>query len=209
MSRNQAAMYCTLVAVLALGCMHAPYPGQLVLQHVPTVAALIAFPFLARRFPVTDVAAACWTIFLLMHIVAARYSYSFVPYDRWAQRLLGTDITKHFGFRRNHFDRLVHFSFGLVWVRPMWEVLVRYVRVPRKAAYYVAFEFVLATSLLYELVEWGVALVLDPADVEAYNGQQGDMWDAQKDMFCALCGATVAVAVLYLTRRKREEIVAG
>jgi Predicted membrane protein (DUF2238) len=88
-------------------------------------------------------------------------------------------------------------------VRPVWEICVRYLRVPRRFAYYTAWESVLAFSMLYELVEWGLSMALAGPDADAYNGQQGDMWDAQKDMFFALLGATLALVILFLTRRRR------
>jgi putative membrane protein len=185
--------------------IRAPYPDQMYLQHIPTVAVLLAWVPLIRRFPLTDAALTCLAAFLLLHVLAARYIYSYVPYDTWAQHLLGFDITTRFGFRRNHFDRLVHFAFGALWIRPMWEISVRYFHVPRKFAYYTAFEFVLAFSMLYELVEWGLSLVLAGQDADAYNGQQGDMWDAQKDMSFALIGAGLALGVLFLTQHRRAQ----
>ncbi|HEV8581237.1 MAG TPA: DUF2238 domain-containing protein [Thermoanaerobaculia bacterium] len=130
-----------------------------------------------------------------MTSIAGIRSRSAAGYD-WSRAVLGVDLTSAFRFRRNHFDRLVHFAFGILWVRPTWEICVRYFRVPRRFAYYTAFEFVLAFSMLYELVEWGLSMALAPADADAYNGQQGDMWDAQKDMSFALLGALLALAVL-------------
>jgi putative membrane protein len=99
---------------------------------------------------------------------------------------------------------MVHFSFGALFVRPAWEICVLYLSVPRRFAYYVAFEFVLAFSMLYELFEWGLSLLLAAQDADAYNGQQGDMWDAQKDMALALLGALISLAFLFFTRRSRR-----
>lgn len=203
MNRNQAMLWCMVAAAMFLSWYHAPFPHQMYLQHIPTVAFLIAAPILVRRFPLSNTASTCLALFLLLHILGARYIYSYVPYDRWAQQFFGETLTAHFGFRRNHFDRLVHFAFGALWVRPVWEVCVRYLRMPRRVAYYSAFEFVIAFSMLYELVEWGLSMVLAPHDADAYNGQQGDMWDAQKDMTAALIGATIAMGALFLTRRGR------
>jgi putative membrane protein len=194
-----------VVASMLVSLIRAPYPDQMYLQHIPTLLALFAWPVVARRYPLTNAAATCFAAFLLLHILGARYIYSYVPYDRWSQALFGSNITTRFGFRRNHFDPLVHFGFGALWIRPVWEVCVRYFRVPRRFAYYTAFEFVLAFSMLYELVEWGLSLALAGQDADAYNGQQGDIWDAQKDMSCALLGATVALAVLFLTQRRRAQ----
>lgn len=203
MTRHQTALLVGIAAATAASWIRAPYPQDMILQHIPTVLALAAWPLLSRRYPVSDTAATCLAAFLLLHVLGARYLYSNVPYDRWAQGLLGFDPTVRFGLRRNHFDRLVHFAFGALFVRPVWEIEVRHRHLPRRAAWLTAFEFVLAASLLYELFEWGISIVLAPGAADAYNGQQGDLWDAQKDMAFALVGALLALAVLALTRRRR------
>lgn len=204
MPRFQLATLALLAALLLLSLVRAPYPHETTLQHIPTVLVLIAWPFLARRYPLTNPAFLCIAGFLLLHIFAARYIYSYVPYDEWAQRFFGFSITDKLGFRRNHFDRVVHFSFGALLVRPIWEICVRYLGIPRRVAYYTAFEFVLAFSMVYELIEWWLSLVLAGADAESYNGQQGDIWDAQKDMALALVGALCALVILFMTRQRRR-----
>jgi putative membrane protein len=209
MNRFQLALWLSIVAATVVSCIHPPYPGEMYLQHIPTVAVLLSWPFLARRYPLTNVAVACLAAFLLLHVLGARYLYSNVPYDLWSQHLLGFEITTRFGFRRNHFDRLVHFAFGALWVRPIWEVCHRHFQVPRRFAWYTAFEFVLAFSMLYELVEWGLSIVLAGPDADAYNGQQGDMWDAQKDMSFALLGAVLALVVLYVRRNRDKSFTAN
>jgi putative membrane protein len=204
MTRIQLAAFAALAVLFLASLFRAPFPDQMYLQHIPTVLAFVACPFLLKRFPLSDQAFFCLAVFLSFHTVAARYIYSYVPYDRWSQSLFGFSITETFALRRNHFDRLVHFSFGALFVRPIWEICVRYFDVRRRFAYYVAFEFVLAISMLYELFEWGLTVVLAGQDADAYNGQQGDIWDAQKDMACALVGALVSLIILYFTRRRRQ-----
>ena len=189
------ALLAAVALLTVLGCLGAPYPEQMYLQHIPTVLALAALALLTKRDPLSDRSFTCLILFLLFHILGARYIYSYVPYDRWAQSLFGADLTSTFGFRRNHYDRVVHFAFGLLWVRPVREVCERWFRVPPKFARYTAFEFVLAFSLLYELFEWGLTMVLSPQDAAAYNGQQGDMWDAHKDMSLAMLGALLGLAL--------------
>lgn len=181
--------------------MRAPYPQELVLQHIPTVLALVAWPLLARRFPVSDRTASCLAAFLLLHVLGARYLYSYVPYDEWLRVLFGTDLSASLGLRRNHYDRLVHFAFGALLVRPVREVLVSHFRVPPRLASYAALEFILASSMLYELLEWGLSVVLAPEMAGEYNGQQGDPWDAQKDMALAALGALFTTAAVRLGPR--------
>jgi putative membrane protein len=167
----------------------------MLLQHLPTAVAVVLLSLAARRGLFSTVAFACVIAFLLLHVIGARYIYSYVPYDTWAESVVGINITNRFGFRRNHFDRIVHFAFGLLSVRPVWEVLTRRFRVPVRFAFYASVEFVLAFSLLYELFEWGLTMVLSPADAGAYNGEQGDIWDAHRDMSFAFLGSLLGLAI--------------
>lgn len=200
LSASQRSLFVLLVLALLASCAAPPFPKQMFLQHLPTVALLAVLPLAARRIPLSDLAFACIAAFLLLHILGARYIYSYVPYDRWSEILFGVTPTAELGFRRNHYDRVVHFFFGFLWVRPVWEICVRRFGVPRRFAWYTAFEFVLAFSMLYELFEWGLAIVLSPRNAGAYNGQQGDLWDAQKDMSLALLGAGLALLVAWVRR---------
>jgi putative membrane protein len=191
-NRYQASLLALLTVALIGSCIRAPYPQEMYLQHAPTVAALVAAPWLLRRWPLSDRAWTCIAAFLLLHTLGARYIYSNVPYDRWALLLLGHDLTATFGLRRNHYDRLVHFAFGLLSLRPVREIGVRHLRLTRRFAGYQAFAFVMTASALYEIFEWGLTFALAPEDAGAYNGEQGDAWDAQKDMALALAGTAVS-----------------
>lgn len=205
MNAYQKSLLSMAAVLLVLGCIGAPYPEQMYLQHIPTVVALVALAISSRRYPVSNSAFTYLVVFLMLHILGARYIYSYVPYDRWLKALIGTDLTSVFHFRRNHYDRLVHFAFGLLWVLPVWEVCLRYFKVPRRFAFYVAFEFVLAISAIYELFEWVLTMVLSPNDADSYNGQQGDIWDAHKDMALAMLGALTALVVLGLRSRTKDK----
>ncbi|HWM89634.1 MAG TPA: DUF2238 domain-containing protein [Thermoanaerobaculia bacterium] len=199
----QKTLLAAAAVLMVLSSFGAPYPEQMYLQHIPTVIALALLAVTSRRYPLSNAAFACLTVFLLFHILGARYIYSYVPYDRWSRTLFGADLTSTFGFRRNHYDRVVHFAFGLLWVRPVREICARWFRIPPKFARYTAFEFVLAFSLIYELFEWGLSMLLSPHDAEAYNGQQGDIWDAHKDMSLAMVGALLGLCVMAIRERRK------
>jgi putative membrane protein len=110
-----------------------------------------------------------------------------------------------FGFTRNHYDRLVHFSYGLLAVAPVSEVLQRHAGIGSRIALYIAVESVFAVSMVYELLEWQLAVIMQGPLADAYNGQQGDIWDAQKDMALAASGAVIAAVVIRLKRRRGDE----
>ena len=146
-----------------------------------------------RRWPPSNAAAACVTCFVVLHLIAARWSYSFVPYDDWLKFLGIGDFDANAGFERNMFDRLVHFAFGLLAILPFCEIASRYGRLSPRQALAGAILFVLAVGGLYEIFEWSLTMALAPADAGAYNGEQGDMFDSQKDMAIAAAGALLAI----------------
>ncbi|MDZ4819861.1 MAG: DUF2238 domain-containing protein [Planctomycetota bacterium] len=203
MNRYQWTLYAIFLICLAVSWINPLYPGEMFLQHAPTVLFLVLLPIVTPRVPLSNGAYTCLILFWLLHVLGARYTYSNVPYDNWTESLFGLNLTERFDLSRNHYDRLVHFSFGALWVLPVWEVCVKTFKVPRRFAIYTAFEFVLAYSMLYELVEWLISLLLSPDAVESYNGQQGDMWDAHKDTLCAMLGALFATLVLTVVEIRR------
>jgi putative membrane protein len=177
----------------AVTCLDPPYPRELVLQHVPTVAALVALAVGSRRVPLSRSSVRLVLVFLSLHALGARYLYSYVPYDDWSAAMFGRSISSLCGFTRNHYDRLVHVAYGLLLFFPAREVIVRRLQLRGFWADVLAVQFILATGALYELIEWCVALTFAPDWAEHYNGQQGDHWDAQKDMALAGLGAVVAL----------------
>jgi putative membrane protein len=204
--RPKAILLVAFVVAWAGSCIRPPYPSELVLQHIPTVVAIIGLVFADHRWRFSLGSFAQVLAFLGLHLLGARYLYSNVPYDDWTGAIFGAEISTQFGWERNHYDRLVHLAYGLLLVGPCREGLVRGAGVRGVWSHALAVSLILATSAGYELLEGLVAVVLDPAEAEAYNGQQGDMWDAQKDMALALLGAVVSTALvvaLEATRSKR------
>jgi putative membrane protein len=132
----------------------------------------------------------------------------------WARSIAGTSITQTFGFERNHYDRVVHFCFGILAIRPVREIVVRHFGLARPVAVYIALEFVLAFSAFYEVFEWFLAVIMNPAHADAYNGQQGDPFDSQKDMVLAALGATIGCMAVWLWEpakrwKAQDEIVSN
>ena len=201
-SGAQLAWLGLTAAAALLSLVHTPYPALAPLQNLPTVVLVGIMAWALRRWPMPTSAAICTCCFLLLHTLGGRYIYSFVPYDDWAAAIGLPRPTDVLGLTRNGYDRFVHFSFGLLLVHPAVAALVRYGGTGRCVALYIAVAFVFAGSALYEIFEWFLTLLMAGADADAYNGQQGDVWDAQKDMACAGVGAIGAAALLVLRRQR-------
>lgn len=197
-----------LALLLAIAQIGQPYPAVAPLHHIPTLLLVLAAPLLLKRWPMSNAAVLCVVAFFALHTVGGRYTYSNVPYDALAQSLFGTSVSDALGFERNHYDRLVHLAYGLLAVLPTAEFLERHRAVGRRFAVIVAVLGVIAASAVYELFEWFLSLALAGAAADDYNGQQGDVWDAQKDMALALAGALVGAAAVGL-RACRPNSAAG
>ncbi len=191
--RAQRAMLCLLAVAVFAANLWQPYPEIAPLQHLPTVLLLFASPWLLGRWPLSDRSVVALVLFFLLHTLAGRYTYSNVPYDAWGRVLTGQSIDAAMGWTRNNFDRLVHLSFGLLWVAPVAEIVRRYGTAGWRTSLWFAFLFVGCVSALYEVFEWLLTMFLAPGMADAYNGQQGDVWDAQKDMAIAILGALIAI----------------
>jgi len=172
-----------------LSCLHPLYPREMLLQHSATVIVMIFLFWVYRKKELSNPAFSLIALMLVLHIIGARWIYSYVPYEKWFESLFGFSVNGLFHMKRNGYDRFVHFMFGFLVLYPAKEIFNNWLHVPPKYCGLFALMFIMAASMLYEVFEWSLAVMLSPEDAEAYNGQQGDAWDAQKDMALAAVGA--------------------
>ena len=135
-------------------------------------------------------------LFLVLHTVGSHYTYVRVPYDEVVRALLGLEINRSFGWLRNHYDRLVHFAYGLLLAYPFFELLERYAEPATGWSYFLSPALIMATSMIFEVLEWWATEILGDGAGAAYLGSQGDEWDAQKDMALAALGSIITMGVL-------------
>jgi len=198
--RYQVAIIAAMTLLLGLTQIRPLYPRDQLLHHAPL---LVAIPFLllvASKKWLSSAAMTCIVLFLVLHIVGGRYVYSAVPYEALLADLLGISLEELFGSTRNHYDRFVHLAFGFLAVLPLAEVTERHGRLSGRWSLVVAVLVVAAAGAVYEVFEWALAMAVAPEMAERYNGQQGDPWDAQKDMALAIAGSGVCSVGLCLWR---------
>jgi putative membrane protein len=156
----------------------------------PVVVALAALAALRLGRSRTGLSRTAWValfLFLLLHEIGAHYTYSLVPYRHWVESL-GLPLGDG---GRNHYDRVVHFAYGLLVAQPVAELLAARAGLAGKALLATTVAWIAFGSMLYELVESAAAMVFGGDLGIAYLGTQGDAWDAQKDMVLALCGSVL------------------
>ncbi|WP_397473810.1 DUF2238 domain-containing protein [Pusillimonas sp.] len=199
--RVAAALYFVLWAALGIS----PADRSTWLIENALVLGLVLLLWLARRtFRFSDISLYLILAFLALHSLGSHYTYSEVPYDRWWQTLTGNSLNEALGWQRNHFDRLVHFCYGLLLVYPIREFFLRVVEVRGFWGYFLPLDVTLSTSALYELIEWGAAELFGGDLGMHYLGTQGDIWDAHKDMALAALGALIAVLIIAFINRRLE-----
>jgi putative membrane protein len=200
--RFQRWLFVIALALFGLSCIKPPYPFDFTLEHIPTVVAIVTLVYLEQTVGISRFSYVLIITFFLLHVLGARYLYSNVPYDEWSRTLLGVSITDTFGLRRNHYDRLVHFLFGLLISIPAYRFLVRWLKLPSPWAAAFSLLFIMGVGSLYEMAEWIIAMIFAPETAERYNGQQGDIWDAQRDTLLAMAGAILGLAGALIFRRR-------
>ncbi len=177
---------------IALG-IHPHDRGDWLLENVIAFVFVAALAATARPFPFSRLSYTLIFVFLCLHAVGAHYTYSNVPYDAWFQALTGRSPGAIMGWERNHYDRFVHLCYGLFLAYPIREVFLRIAEARGFWGYFLPLEMTMASSALYELIEWGAATVLGGELGTLYLGTQGDPWDAQRDMALAALGAMVTM----------------
>lgn len=187
----------TLLAIFAawwLALAIAPwYRQDWLLENLLLLAALPLLVLSYRRLRLSDTTYTLLFVFFVLHEVGAHYTYSQVPYDRWAQALTGSTVSDALDLQRNQYDRLVHFLYGLLVTPAAIELLDT--RAPQRGLWrwLLPLLFMVSHSTIYEMVEWGAAAIFGGELGQAYLGTQGDVWDAQKDSALAAAGALIAV----------------
>jgi putative membrane protein len=187
-----AALFAALWIALAI---EPRYRHDWALENALVAVFVIAIAASWRRFTLSRVSYTLIFLFLCLHEVGAHYTYSEVPYDDWVKALTGHSLNEAMGWRRNHFDRVVHFLYGLLIAYPMREVFLRVADARGFWAYFLPLDLALSTSALFELFEWAAAEIFGGDLGAAYLGTQGDIWDAHKDMALASAGALLAMLV--------------
>lgn len=167
------------------------------------VLVLLTVPLLVatrHRMRFSNGSYVCLFIFFMLHSIGAHYTYSLVPYDVWWQTLTGSTLNALLDWERNHYDRLLHFLYGVLLLQPSAELLARYAPSTGLWRRILPILFITSHSAIYELVEWLAALIVAPELGNAYLGTQGDPWDAQQDMALATLGAIVTTVLMQFVR---------
>jgi len=176
---------------------HPTYPHDWMMENILVVLFVPVLIATHRRFPLSDLTYVCIALFMALHAIGAHYTYSNVPF--------GFALKGWFHLARNPFDRIVHFSFGLLLAYPARELFMRVAETKGIWNFLLPVEIVLSLSGLFEIFESWAARLSAPELGNAYLGSQGDIWDAQKDMTVATVGAILTMAITAAVRCRKAQ----
>ena len=188
LSKNAWLIGCIIVflAVWANSIIGTTDINNWLLENTLTFISLFFLIYSYRKHQLSDLSYLLICIYLCLHVYGSKYTYAENPFGYWLKDALA----------RNQYDRIVHFSFGFLLAYPMRELFLRWLKAPAWVAWLLPIEISLSIGAFYELIEWAVADVFFKAQGDAYLGTQGDIWDAQKDIFLAFLGAIIATTIV-------------
>lgn len=179
-----------LLALICAATLWNPDAGRVswALEVTPGLAMVAWLAASYRRTPISHWVYTCVFLHVLVLIYGGYYTYALTPLGNWAKEA--------FHLSRNHYDRVGHVALGVFPVFLAREVMLRKTPLPRGGwLAFLSVSVVFAFAAFWELLEWWVTLIVASDTGTAFLGSQGDVWDAQWDMFLALVGAIVALLV--------------
>jgi putative membrane protein len=202
--RYATTLLALFLAVFAALAWAPSYRADWLLENVLVVVLVPWFVISYRRLPLSRISYTAIFLFLCLHEIGSHYTYAEVPYDAWWQARFGHSFNSIFGWERNHFDRAVHFLWGLLFVYPVREVFLRVADAKGFWGYLFPMLVVMSTSLLFELIEWFAAMLFGGDLGMAYLGTQGDIWDSHKDSALATLGALIASCAIAIIHSRLD-----
>ena len=194
-SRLPVMLLWLFAAIWAALAIAPNYREDWLLENLIVFALVPLLVWSYRRLRFRDASYVALFVFFVLHEVGAHYTYAEVPFDRWSRDWLGVSPDALFGFDRNHYDRMIHFLYGLLATPASLDIIDARARPTPMWRWLLVVAFVTGQSVLYEMAEWAAALVFAGDLGMAYLGTQGDVWDAQKDLLLAMVGSAITATV--------------
>lgn len=186
LKRNYPKILLGIYLIVWIGLAIEPkYRSVWIDENILPVLFVLIFVFTYRKFRFSNSSYSLIFIFLILHVIGGHYSYSEMPLFDYLKEV--------FGLSRNHYDRVVHFLFGVLWFLPVYDVMIRIFRVQKGwRALFLTFLVIAAVKGVFEVIEYGYVWIRENSlTTSNYLGEQGDSWDSQKDVILGIFGAGI------------------
>jgi len=194
MNRIVPAILLLLYVAVFSVCAVSPYDRAVWwAENIPIMSLVAALLIIYRWHVFSPTSYILMSCLIILHTIGGHYTFERVPFGF---------VTDLFGFSRNHYDRICHFSVGF-YAYPIAEILLARRLVRSKWVLFLFPVFTIFTvASVYEIIEWRYALSAEASAGAAMLGSQGDIWDAQKDMLADSLGALFVMAIFWIVHRK-------
>jgi putative membrane protein len=190
MTRYQMFLAALFAAVWVVTAIDPLDRGTWLLENLLVIAFVPVVFVTARYFKLSELSYTCITLFLILHLIGAHWTYGEVPFGYTMGEWLGTT--------RNMYDRLLHFLFGLLMAYPIREIFLRTTNAKGFWGYYFPLDIILSFSAIYEILEWLALNVVDGSVGVLFLATQGDVFDPAKDMGAALLGGLITMLLVLI-----------
>ncbi|MDH5426532.1 MAG: DUF2238 domain-containing protein [Gammaproteobacteria bacterium] len=163
-------------------------------ENIPVIVIVALMIVYWKHYRFSNASYILMSIFIFLHTIGGHYTFERVPFEF---------VSNLFGFERNHYDRMAHFSVGF-YAYPIAELLlVRGLVHSRLVLYLFPVFSIVTVAGVYEIIEWWYAVSADEAAGIAVLGSQGDIWDAQKDILADTLGAITVMSIFSQVYRQQ------
>lgn len=162
-------------------------------EYASALFLMLLFGLTYKKFQFSNLSYFVIFFFCFLQIIGACYTFERVPFEH---------VTQFFGFARNHYDRVAHFTIGVSGLLVSEFVWRKKIVSSFKWAALTGIIFIMALANFWELIEWTYAEIDGGTAGAAFLGSQGDIWDAQKDMLMDTLGSLLGCALFCLKFRK-------
>ena len=158
-----------------------------------TVVFVLFLILTYKKFRLSNFSYTLIFFFMILHAIGGHYSYTEVPIGNW--------FRDTFDLTRNHYDRVVHFLFGLIFFFPIYEFISKKLKVSWGWASFLSFFVLAGLKGIFEIIEYFYVIIIDTSTVSSnYLGMQGDIWDAQKDMLLGISASIISLMSIVIKK---------
>ena len=163
-------------------------------ENIPVIIVVGIIIWLSTIHRFSNISYLLMSVFIFLHTIGGHFTFERVPFDM---------ISEAFGFERNHYDRMAHFSVGFYAYTIAEVLMVRRLVTTRWIVFLFPLFAIVTVAGVYEIIEWQYAIAADPKAGIAVLGSQGDIWDAQKDILADTLGALFVLAIFFYKNRNQ------
>lgn len=178
------------IVIWIIAAINPNYRSVWIDENILPVAFIFLLIITFKKFRFSNLSYSFIFIFLILHVIGGHYSYSEVP--------LFDLIKQQYSLSRNHYDRVVHFLFGILFFLQIHEIITRIFKVPKSWRSFILSAFmILSLKAGFEIIEYGYTAIRNNSlTVTNYLGEQGDTLDSIKDITLGFIGSLISLLII-------------